>query len=61
MASRTYVPTLRLLTAAIIKFVARYRTQIDKNLSPETRSLLDVLLDAAQALANALPDEILAP
>lgn len=59
MASRTYVPTLRLLTYAILKFVARYRTQIDKNLTPELRSLLDVLVNAAQALANALPDPVL--
>ena len=55
MASRTYVPTLKLLTYGIIKFVTRYREQINKNLSTEVQALLDVLLNAAQALADALP------
>lgn len=55
MAVRTYTPTLRVLTFALIKFVNRYREQINKNTTPEVQALLDVLLDAAQALANALP------
>jgi hypothetical protein len=58
MANRTYTPTLRILTHAIIKFVARYRVQIDKNLTAPQRALLDTLLNAAQALASALPEPI---
>lgn len=61
MASRTYTPTLRVLAYAIIKFVARYRTQIDKNLDAPTKALLDALLEAAQALADALPEPTLNP
>lgn len=54
--SRTYIPTLRLLTYAITKFVTRYRDKIDANLSAPQRALLTTLLDAANSLAAALPD-----
>ena len=56
MAARTYVPTLRLLTYAITKFVTRYRDKIDANLSEPNRVLLTTLLNAANALAAALPE-----
>lgn len=58
MASRTYVPALRLLTIGITKFVARYRVQIDRNLSSGQKTLLDTLLNAANALAAALPEQV---
>jgi len=61
MASRTYIPTLRFLTYAITKFVTRYRQQIDNNLSAPVRVLLTQLLEAANALAAALPDETVNP
>ena len=61
MASRTYVPTLKFLTNAVIKFVARYRVQIVKNLSEQQVTLLDILLDAAQTLSDALPNPVIGP
>lgn len=61
MASRTYIPTLKFITYQIIKYVGRYREQINKNLSPEAQTLLDALLAAAQALADALPDQPVGP
>lgn len=56
MAARTYAPTLRFLTIALTKFVARYRVQIDRNLNSQQRALLDTLLAAANSLMAALPE-----
>lgn len=54
--TRTYVPTLRIITALIVRYVTRYRDKIDANLSSEARALLTTLLNAAIALSEALPD-----
>ena len=56
MASRTYVPTLRFLSREILKFVARYRPQINRNLGEGQIALLDALVAAAEALTDALGD-----
>lgn len=56
MAQRTYTPTLRFLTIALTKFVARYRVQIDRGLTTQQKALLDTLLAAANSLMGALPE-----
>lgn len=61
MANRTYLPTLRVLTYAIIKFVARYRVQIDRNLGEGQIALLNALIAAAQTLADSLGDPVVGP
>lgn len=61
MAQRTYIPTLRVLTYAILKFVARYRQQIDRNLGSGQIALLNALLLAAQELADSLGDPVVGP
>lgn len=61
MASRTYIPTLRILTYGIIKFVARYRQQINRNLGEGQIALLDVLVAAAEALADSLGEPVINP
>lgn len=52
--ARTYQPTLIFLAQAILAFVARYRTQIDRNLTEPQKALLTTLTDAATALLAAL-------
>lgn len=54
--TRTYVPTLRIITALVVRYVTRYREKIDANLSPEAQTLLTALLNAALALSDALPE-----
>lgn len=61
MGSRTYIPTLRVLTYAIIKFCARYRAQIERNLGEGQLALLDALLLAAQSLADSLGAPVIIP
>lgn len=57
MATRTYQPTLRVLARGILLFVARYRVQIDKGLTSGQKTLLDALVNAAEALLSGLPSE----
>lgn len=54
MASRTYVPTLRVLTKLLRDFVNRNREKIQTNVSPEAFELCQVLLDTADALLTVL-------
>lgn len=58
MASRTYLPTLLAVAHTIIKFVARYRPQINKNLSEDGQALLDALIAAAEAMVAFLEGSV---
>lgn len=54
MATRTYTPTLRVLTWALKKFCDRNAVKLQQNLSPELYAILLVLLDAANDLLIAM-------
>jgi len=61
MASRTYVPQLRIITAILKRYVNKYQVKLQENLSEEIYALLLVLLDAADALLIALGEEHILP
>lgn len=50
MAQRTYVPTLRVLTWALKKFVNKYQVKIEHNLDSTTYEVLLQLLALADQL-----------
>lgn len=50
MAQRTYVPTLRVLTWALKKFVNKYQVKIEHNLDSTTYEVLLELLVLADQL-----------
>jgi len=61
MASRTYVPQLRIITAILKRYVNKYQVKLQENLSEEIYALLLVLLDAADALLIALGEAPILP
>jgi len=61
MASRTYVPQLRIITAILKRYVNKYQVKLQENLSEELYALLLVLLDAADALLIALGEAPITP
>jgi len=61
MASRTYVPQLRIITAILKRYVNKYQVKLQENLSEEVYALLLVLLDAADALLIALGEAPILP
>jgi len=61
MASRTYVPQLRIVTAILKRYCNKYQVKLQENLSEEIYALLLVLLDAADALLIALGETPIIP
>lgn len=54
MGSRTYIPTFLALLAAVVKYIRRNQVKLTENLPENTQTLVDALLDAADALLNAI-------
>lgn len=59
--ARTYVPTLRVVTYALKRYVNRNQVKLQENLSPATYTLLLTLLEAADQLLIALGAEPIGP
>ena len=61
MASRTYIPTLKIVAKAFCKYVQRYQEQLNSRLSPTAQTALAAALDACMTLADLLPVDPIGP
>jgi len=56
MATRTYIPALRIVTNELKRYCNRNQVKLQQNLSPELYTLLLALLAAADELLIGLGD-----
>ena len=61
MASRTYIPSLKIFAKAFCRYVLRYQEQLNRNLSEPAQTALTAALDACMILADLLPDNPVNP
>lgn len=56
--ARSTIPGLKMFTNLLLRYVARNRERLRSRLTEGQNALLDVLVEAAQSLADAITDEI---